>query len=224
MAKIDQQDYPLNPTLRLVNDEGRATSEFFRILKAIGKVLRSVNIVDGEITTDMLMDLAVDATKLDDGAVVVGKLAAGSIYVDTLFVNNVVKTGAVASNAITEVTTAAQVGTGTTASAYLIQATVPVTSTGNTGVLVSFTAFMRRPFVDSSNFGDWRLELHRNGVVISQTPNLFYDDNFAYPVICAFVDETPGTNPLYEIVPIGISGLCIFDIEGGLGVFSLLKR
>lgn len=204
MVEIQRQDYDINPTMRLVDAEGRATGEFFRLLKAVAEIVENITIQDGEITTEML--------------------EAEIIRVSTLFADEVIITGKIAQNAITEVTTAVQVGTKRVTDLYLIQASVPVTSTGNTGVLVSFTAFMRRPTVSGANFGDWRVDLHRNGVTINQTPNLFYDDNFAYPVICAFVDETPGTNPLYEIVPVGVSGPCDFDIEGGLGVFSLLKR
>lgn len=224
MAEITQETYPLNPTLRLVNAEGRATSEFFRVLKAIGKVLEAVNIVDGEITTDMLADLAVSAEKLGDAAVVVGKLAAGSIYVDTLFVNNVVKTGAVASNAISEITAILQVGSAGPDGDTILSGSVPVTTTGNTGLLLTFTGFMDRPVLDASNFGYWKMHLQRNGVTIDSTPDLFYDDNFSYQPVASFIDTAPGTNPTYSVITSLTSGLGDFTVTGSVLNVGLLKR
>lgn len=224
MAELDQQDYPLNPTLRLVNTEGRATAEFFRILKAIGKVLKAVNIVEGEITTEMLADLAVSAAKLDDGAVVIGKLAAGSIYVDTLFVNNVVKTGAVSPNAISELTALTQTGSNGPSGEILVSGTVPIDSTNNTGLLLTFTSFMDKPADGSGNFGYWGLNLKRNGVTIQTTPGLYYDDNFSYQPVASFIDPSPGSDPFYEVESYLSMGPGIFSITGGVLNVGLLKR
>lgn len=224
MAEISEDDYPLNPTLRLVNTEGRATAEFFRILKAIGKILRAVNVVDGEITTEKLADLAVQASKLDDGAVVIGKIAAGAIYVNTLFVDEVVWTNAVKPNAISEITALTQAGSAGPNGATLVSGTVPIDSTNNTGMLLTFTSYMDRPAEGMSNFGYWGLYLYRNGVLIDSTPGLFYDDNFSYQPVASFIDPNPGADPTYSVVSYLSSGPGNFTITGGVLNVGLLKR
>jgi hypothetical protein len=224
MVKVTRQDVDLNQTIRFTDAQGRLTGEAYRFLSMVRKIVQAVSIVDGEVTTDMLADLAVSAAKLDDGAVVVGKLAAGSIYVDTLFVNNVVKTNAVALNAISELTALFQGSPVGPDDATVLSGVVPVTGDDNTGLLLTFTGFMDVPTADPSNFGYWRLHLQRNGVTIDSTPLLYYDDNFSYQPVAAFVDETPGTDPTYSIVTELNSGLGNFAISGSVLNIGLLKR
>lgn len=215
MAEVSYRRYEVSATQRFVDPEGRLTQKGFELMKAVANLVSSVTIEDGEIKANMI-----DVVNLEAISAILGNVVVNG----SLVVNGTLVTDKLAQNAVSEVTTAVQVGTGRTTDPYLIQTTVPLTSTGNTGVLVSFTAFQRLPAGGSGNNGFWELRLARNGVVIDVTPNIFYDDNFAGWQICSFVDENPGTNPLYEIIPWGLSGLCDFDILGGLGVFTVLKR
>lgn len=224
MAEITRQDIDLNPTMRFTDPQGRLTGEAFRFVSLLRRIVQAVNIVDGEVTEDMLADLAVSATKLQDGAVVVGKLAAGSIYVDTLFVNNVVKTNAVAPNAISELTAILQAGTAGPNAGTILSGAVAVSSTNNTGLLLTFTSFMDKPTFDSSNVGYWTITLNRNGSPIQTTPPLYYDDNFSYQPVASFIDPTPGTNPTYSLTTTLLSGLGNFGISGGVLNVGLLKR
>lgn len=223
MVDIQYQSYPLNPTLRLVTSEGRATAEFFRMLKAIGALLQTVTIVDGAITTAKLADLAVQAAKLDNGAVVIGKIAAGAIYVHTLFADEVVITSKVAPNAISELTALIQ-GAAINPGSTLLSGVVPISSVNNSGLLLTLTAFMDRPALGSGNFGYWRINLLRNGVLIDQTPLLFYDDNFSYQPVASFIDSSPGANPSYSVTTTLSSGDGDFEISGGVLNVGLLKR
>jgi len=106
----------------------------------------------------------------------------------------------------------------------LVSGVVPIDSTNNTGLLLTFTAFMDRPSVNTDNYGYWGLLLKRNGVVIDSTPALFYDDNFSYQPVATFIDEDPGENPEYSIVSFLQSGLGWFDVKGGVLNVGLLKR
>ena len=90
--------------------------------------------------------------------------------------------------------------------------------------MIDFTGFMARPDVDPSNFGNWRIRLYRNGVQINETPNQYYDDNFAYPVVAKWFDDAPGVDPVYLINGSIISGPADFKVSGGLAIFTLLKR
>jgi hypothetical protein len=204
MVEVTRAKYPLNPTLKLVDAEGRATAEFFRILRAIGDLINNIAIEDGEITTQML--------------------EAEIIRVSTLFADEVIITGKVAPNAITELTAGLQVGLVGPNGDVAVDVDVPVTTTNNTGVLLVYTAVMTLPTPNAANFGTWGLTLQRNGVTIDSTPLLYYDDNFMYPVVASFVDETPGTNPNYTLTTFLNSGLGLFALEGGLLNCSLLKR
>jgi hypothetical protein len=130
----------------------------------------------------------------------------------------------VALNAITDTTVAFQAGPVGPANNNAVEADVPVTDTGTTGVLITFTAFMSLPNPDPANAGYWQLRLLRNGSQIEITPPLFYDDNFAYPVTAIWVDNDPGIDPHYEIRTNLSSGLGFFTIDGGVGVFALFKR
>lgn len=224
MTEITKRKHHISPTMRWVDGEGRLTGEGFRLIRDIAVLIEAVNIVDGEISTEMLADLAVQASKLDDGAVVIGKIAAGAIYVHTLFADEVVITAKVKPNAITELTVGLQTATGGPDGLDLVSVDVPISSVNNTGTLLSFTAFMSRPTLDPANNGYWRLVARRNGAQIGASPALFYDDNFAYPIVGSFVDFSPGSNPRYSIAAVPISGPGFFDINGGILNVSLLKR
>lgn len=224
MTELVTKDYTISATQRFVDAEGRLTQKGFEVMKAVARLLQAVNVVDGEITTEKLAELAVTAEKLGDEAVVVGKMAAGSIWVNTLFVNEVVWTDAVKQNAISEVTALTQVGSAGPVNEVLVAGTVPIDSTNNTGMILTFTAFMDRPDSDPGNFGYWGLLLKRNGVTIQSTPNLYYDDNFSYQPVASFIDEDPGEDPYYEVVTFLISGNADFTITGGVLNVGLLKR
>ena len=223
MAEIKKKKHHLSPTMRWVDGDGRLTGEGFRLMRDIAVLVEAVNIVDGEITEDMLADLAVSASKLQDAAVVLGKLAVGSIYAHTLFVDEVVWTNAVAPNAISELSALTQVGS-VSPGGTILSGTVPIDSTNNTGLLLTLTAFMDLPTANSGNFGYWRMELRRNGVVIDQTPWLYYDDNFSYQPVATFMDPTPGDDPVYSVTTTLSGGLGWFNITGGVLNVGLLKR
>jgi len=204
MAVITTRQYPISPTLRWTTQDGRLTSEGFRLLKALADIAEFVTIQDGEVTA--------------------GKIAAGAINATNIIVENIIVTGQLTANSVTDITVAAQASAVGPDGNDVVEATVPVTGTGNTGVLINFTGFMDRPTTNASNFGYWRVRLERNGTEIDSTPSLFYDDNFAYPVVAAFADETPGTDPVYTISTVLTSGLGLFTISEGLLVCSLFKR
>lgn len=224
MAEITTQVIDLNPTMRFTDKEGRLTGEAFRFMALLRRIAKAVHIASGEITNDMLADLAVSASKLQDDAVVIGKLAAGSIYVSTLFADEVVVTKAVKPSAITDITTAAQSVSVGPSGNDVVTANVPLTDSDTTGVLIQFSGFMDRPSSSSSNFGYWRLRLMRNGVEIDRTPSLFYDDNFSYQPVAMWADESPGTNPEYTVRTQLVSGPGTFNIKDSLLVCSLFKR
>jgi hypothetical protein len=215
MVEVTRAEYPLNPTLKLVTPEGRATAEFFRVLKAIGDLISNITIEDGEVTADMISVVSLEAISATLGNVVID---------GDLVVNGTITTGKVAQNAITEVTAAAQVSPVGPSGQTVVGVAVPVTTTGNTGVLITFNGFMSLPTPDPANFGTWGLYLTRNGVIIDSTAALYYDDNFTYPVTAAFIDDAPGLNPSYEIVTFLGSGLGNFQLAEGLIICSLLKR
>lgn len=214
MVEVTRAKYPLNPTLKLTTPEGRATSEFFRVLKAIGDLISAITIEDGEVTAD----------KIGAEQITAGKLAAGSINVTTLFVDEIIITSKVAPNAITDVSIGQQVGSGAPDGATLVSAIVPVTSTSNTGVILTFTAVQGLPVVNAANFGSWQMSLQRNGVTIDSTGAIYYDDNFANLIAVQFVDETPGTNPTYSIIASTLSGPGDFSISDGVLNGALFKR
>ncbi len=204
MAEVSYRRYDVSATQRFVDTEGRLTQKGFELMKAVAAVVSAVTIQDGEITTEML--------------------EAEVIRVSTLFADEVIITSKVAQNAISEITALVQVGSAGPNGGTILSGAVPVTTTGNTGLLLTFTGFMDLPAPDSSNFGYWRLHLQRNGVTIDSTPLLYYDDNFSYQPVASFVDETPGPNPVYSIVTTLASGVGNFSITGSVLNVGLLKR
>jgi hypothetical protein len=215
MVEVARRKYPLNPTLKLVNGEGRATSEFFRILTAIGNLIENITIQDGEVTADMI---SVDS--LEAISAVLGNV----IIEGDLIVEGTITTGKVAPNAISELTALLQGGTVGPNGDTILSGAVPVTSTDNTGLLLTFTSFMDLPTPNASNFGYWTITLNRNGVAIDTTPPLYYDDNFSYQPVASFIDPAPGTNPTYSLTTTLVSGLGFFTITGGVLNVGLLKR
>jgi len=203
MVEVSRKAYPLNPTLQLVTPEGRATAEFFRILKAIGDLIGNITIEDGEVVTSML--------------------EAEVIRVSTLFADEVIITSKVALQAITEITTGTQpFPVGPNGNQILIT-DVP-TVADNTAVLIQYVGFMALPSPDPSNVGGWQIYLYRNGSLIAATPVLNYDDNYAYPVSVVFIDEAAGVDPEYQLLTHLVSGAGNFTIGGGQAVFTQLKR
>lgn len=215
MVEVTRAKYPLNPTLKLVTPEGKATSEFFRILRAIGDLISNIEIEDGEVTADKIQVESLEAISAVLGNVIVN---------GDLLVEGTVTTGKVALNAISELTALLQVGSTGPSGGTVLSGAVPVTSANNTGLLLTFTAFMDLPAPNASNFGYWQLHLRRNGVTIDSTPLLYYDDNFSYQPVASFVDENPGTNPTYSITTSLDSGVGDFIIQGGVLNVGLLKR
>lgn len=204
MVEVTRAKYPLNPTLKLVTPEGRATAEFFRVLKAIGDLISNITIEDGEVKTEML--------------------ESEIIRVSTLIADEIIITSKVAPNAISELTALTQSGSNGPNGETLISGTVPIESTNNTGLLLTFTSFMDKPYFDSGNFGYWGLHLRRNGSIIQTTPGLYYDDNFSYQPVASFIDPSPGTDPEYQIESYLSSGPGGFTITGGVLNVGLLKR
>jgi hypothetical protein len=215
MVEVTRAKYPLNPTLKLVTPEGKATAEFFRILRAIGDLISNIEIEDGEVTADKIQVDSLEAISAVLGNVIVN---------GNLLVEGTITTGKVAQNAITEVSIGQQVGSGNPDGTTLCSAIVPVTSTSNTGVIVTFTAVQGLPVVNAANFGSWRVRLKRNGVMIASTGDIYYDDNFANLIAVQFVDANPGTNPTYEIYASTISGPGDFSISSGVLNGALFKR
>lgn len=225
MVEVTRKKYPLNPTLKWTDAEGRLTAQGFRIIRAIGELIENITIVDGEVTTDMIAAGAVTAGKITVDSLEAISAVLGNVVVEgDLIVEGTLTTTKLGANAVTEVTTGDQVGIKGPSGDTIVSVAVPVTSTGNTGVLVTFTGFATLPSSSASNFGLWALQLYRDASLIGQTPFLYYDDNFSYPIVASFIDEAPGTNPTYSIVSVLSSGDGNFRIEGGLLNCSLLKR
>lgn len=244
MASVTKRKYPLNPTLRWTNENGRLTAEGFRIIRAIADVIENVSIVDGEITEQMLADLAVTADKIGTGAVVAAKIAAGSVtaakisvssleavsatlgnvIIDgDLVVNGTITTSKVELGGITEVTTATQpVAVGPNGNQILL-VDVP-TIADNTGVLIQYVGFMTLPTANPANVGGWQIYLYRNASLIAATPVLDYDDNYAYPVSIVFIDENAGIDPEYQLLTHLVSGAGAFTVGGGQAIFTQFKR
>lgn len=204
MTEITRKKYPISPTLKLVDEQGRATSQFQRLLRAISELVEAVSIEDGEITTDML--------------------EAEIIRVSTLFADEVIITGKVAQNAISELTAILQTVPAGPSGDTILSGTVPISTTNNTGLLLTLTAFMDLPTPNPGNFGYWQMHLQRNGVTIGSTPGLYYDDNFSYQPVATFIDSDPGTNPTYSVITSLSGGLGNFTITGGVLNVGLLKR
>lgn len=204
MAEVSFTTYDINPSQRFVDQEGRLTQKGFEIMKAVTQLVSAVTIEDGEVKTEML--------------------ESEIIRVSTLFADNVVITSKVAPNAISELTALLQVGSNGPDGETLISGTIPIDSLNNTGLLLTFTAFMEKPDFDPANFGTWGLHLRRNGTIIDSTPPLFYDDNFSYQPVASFIDPDPGDDPEYEIESYLVGGPGVFTVSGGVLNVGLLKR
>ena len=225
MVEVTREKYPLNQTLKLVTPEGRATSEFFRVLKAIGQLIGNITIEDGEVTTDMIAAGAITAGKITVTSLDEISTFLGDVAVDgDLIVGGTITTGKVATNAITDITVALQVGSAAPSDQTVLSSGVPITSSDKTGVLINFTGFMDVPSAGASNAGYWGLDLYRNGVKIDTTGAIFYDDNFSYQPVATWVDETPGVSPSYSVQTFLMSGDGNFTITNSTCVFSLFKR
>lgn len=220
MVKVKRKKYPLNPTLKLVNPEGRATSEFFRILTAIGELIENISILPGEIGEDELAEFAVSLSKLQDNAVGVGKLAAGSIWVSTLFVDEVIITSKVGAGQMTG-------GVSATQPADAPMNTAAVSANMNVAygsARISFIASQSRPTSGSGNFGNYLLRILRNGTPI-KVLSIYYDDNFAGVVGIVAIDS-PGVGVhTYTIDTQLVSGTGnLHIVAGGELVVENFKR
>lgn len=216
MADIKTREYPITPTMRLTDAEGRATGEFFRLLKAISALVEAVTLVDGEVTADKIQVDSLEAISAVLGNVIIN---------GDLVINGTVTTGKLAANSATDVTVAIQVGNISPYSDFISQGVPAVSDPDITGMLITFFGFMDRPDLSSGNNGRWKMLLRRNGVQIDETPPQFYDDNFAYPLVAAWFDPSPGVDPVYTIGGDVLSGPGDFNVlEGSLATFTLLKR
>lgn len=215
MVKVERKKRHLSPTTRLVDSEGRLTTDGFKLIKDLAEFISLIAIEDGEIKANMIEVESLEAISAVLGNVIIN---------GNLVVEGTITTGKIGSNAVTGITAGIQVSPVSPHFADIVSVAVPISNTGITGVLISFTGFMARPGTGSGNFGDWGIQLKRNGVVIDNTPGLFYDDNFAYPVACTFVDLNPGINPVYTLSTAIYSGPGNFTLGGGLMNCSLLKR
>lgn len=214
MVEITRKKYPLNPTLKWVDSEGRMTAEGFRIMRAIGDLINNITIEDGEVTADKIQVDSLEAISAILGNVIIN---------GDLVVEGTITTGKVAMNAISELTALVQVGSAGPDGGTILSGAIPVSGT-NTGLLLTFTGFMDKPTEGAGNFGYWTITLNRNGVPIQATPLLYYDDNFSYQPVASFIDPTPGTNPTYSLTTTLYGGVGWFGINGGVLNVGLLKR
>ena len=180
---------------------------------------------------DYLGKIHLDADKVtmgrvDQAGMFPFRLEAGVVYIETAVIKSLsIGTSKMSVRAITDVTVAFQSGAPVGPSSTILAQGVPVADPASVnGVLVDFIAFMDRPTLDSGNVGYWRVLLYRNGVVIGATPAMFYDDNFAYPVPGRWFDPAPGIDPAYTIGGEVLTGPGNFTIDGGVAIFTLLKR
>lgn len=209
------------------------------------KIVASLNPGGDLVTTGMYFDIVEDVLNpgeylgeitLDADRLKLGRadeagsfpfyIDGGIVYIETAVIKNLsIGTEKVSPRGVTDATIGEQVGSADPGDPYFVTQGVPVADDPNiTGMLIDFTAFMARPSIGSGNFGDWRIRLYRNGVHIKETPNLYYDDNFAYPVVAKWFDNAPGIDPVYLINGSVISGPGDFQVSGGLAIFTLLKR
>lgn len=216
MAKINSKEYPVTPTMRLTDNEGRATGDFFRLLKALATIAETITIEDGEIKAEMI-----DVVNLEAISAVLGNVVING----SLVINGTVTTGKLGSNAATDVTVAMQTIDRYPYQNFIGQGVSVESDPDITGMLITFFGFMDRPDLDIANNGRWKMVLQRNGVTIDETPPQFYDDNFAYPIVAAWFDPDPGVDPTYIIAGEVITGPGNFLVlAGGLATFTLLKR
>lgn len=154
------------------------------------------------------------------------RVEGGVVYIENAVIENLsLGTGKLSANAATDVTVGIQAIDKSSSSAVITQG-VPVEDDPNiTGVVIVYFGFMDKPSNDPANNGSWKLSIERNGVGFDETPALFYDDNFAYPIVAAWFDPSPGIDPTYIIRSGVLSGLGNFTLlAGGLATFTLLKR
>lgn len=218
MVKVERKKRHLSPTTRFISQEpgqeGRLTTDGFRLMKDLAEFISLIEIEDGEITADKISVESLEAISAVLGNVIIN---------GDLVVEGTITTGKVAMNAISELTALIQPVPVGPHGSTILSGTVPVSGT-NTGLLLTFTGFMDKPTSDPANSGYWTITLNRNGTPIATTPLLFYDDNFSYQPVASFIDPTPGTNPTYSLTTALHGGLGNFAVNGGVLNVGLLKR
>lgn len=208
MVKIERKKRHLSPTTRFISQkpgqEGRLTDDGFRLMKDLAEFISLIEIEDGEIKTEML--------------------EAEIIRVSTLIADEIIITSKVAQNAISEISVGQQAGSKPPNGTPVVTITVPVDTTFNTGVILTFTAVQGLPPADPGNVGSYQLSLRRNGTTIAASGPIFYDDNFAAPMAIQFIDPSPGSNPVYALVASTLTGPGNFSISNGALSGALFKR
>jgi hypothetical protein len=192
MTEITKRSYYISPTVRVVDGDGRLTKQGFDIFKAAAELVEAVTVVEGEITTAMLADLAVQASKLDNGAVVIGKLAAGSIHVSTLFADEVVITSKVATNAVSVLGYSQTLTDQTAGNSFVKIAETTVTTDGGAVLVAAF-------HMGETGFGDndQEIDIRKNGTSIftaagSHLLNSGGNANKGWGTTYAVRDNSPG--------------------------------
>lgn len=71
MAVPVKKKYPLNPTLRWTDSDGRLTAEGFRIIRAIGEIIETITIEDGEVTAEKINVVNLEAISAVLGNVII---------------------------------------------------------------------------------------------------------------------------------------------------------
>lgn len=106
MVEVTKKKYPLNPTLRWTTQDGRLTTEGFRIMRAVSDVLETVSIEDGEVTTDMIAAGAITAGKITVTSLDEISTFLGDVAIDgDLIVGGTITTSKLEDNAVTATAT-----------------------------------------------------------------------------------------------------------------------
>ncbi|MCW5722442.1 MAG: DUF1983 domain-containing protein [Devosia sp.] len=135
---------------------------------------------------------------------------AGVVYINNAVIQNL-QTGNIAGGAVSA---AVQTGRGPARPFGGVLQEAGISVSGG-WVAIDFAAVLDRPTENPANFGYLALRLYRNGQQIAVW-EMFYDDNFAYPISVSWRDEPPpGTWNHYSMQATNQSGQGVWTIAGG---------
>jgi len=148
-------------------------------------------------------------------------LEGNTLYIENAVIKNLsVGTNKLAYNAATSIVITGVGGSGGPG-AVLQEASI-YNEYG--AVSLDFSSFLDRPGSSSSNFGYLRVQVFRNGVLITAR-DLFYDDNFAYPFAFTHVDYPPiSASHYYQVQLVNLSGQGWYSMSAGVLRLINFKR
>lgn len=184
MVEVSKTKYPLNPTLKWTDSEGRLTSEAFRIIRAIGELINNITIEDGEVTADKI---SVDSLEAISAVL-------GNVIIDgDLVVNGTLTTPKHQNNSITIFSGTTPSGTVNFSLTEQTIQTHVVTSDGG-AVLLVVGANVGFTTIGASNFGPTTWRIRKNGTDVDSR-QINVDDSWTGLQTWVWIDTSPGTSP-----------------------------